>query len=161
MAINGESIKGKAQGLFSGPEGSAAEKTRANQVVVGRPIHCNIGLTLTVNTDATISLLSRIPYGLRVSAAHFTPSASQASAAADGWLFTLKYDDGAGGASTSIASFNTTSAALTAQQTKAMSMTAPVDVPAASRVFVVCDATATAAAANAMAVVFSLTAEET
>lgn len=161
MAINGESIKGKAQGLFSGPEGSAAEKTRANQVVVSRPFHSNIGTTLTVNTDATISLISRLPHAIRVSAAHFTPSASQATAAADGWLFTIKYDDGAGGASTSVATYNTINGALTAQQTKAMTVTAPVDIPAASRLFVVCDATATAAAANAMAVTFSLTCEET
>jgi hypothetical protein len=164
MAINGESIKGKSYGLLSGPEGSAAEKTRAAQVVVGRQLHCNMPGATTANTDASFHLISRLPYAIRVSAAHLAPALAasvQASAAADGWAFTLKYDDGAGGASTSIASFNTTSAALVFGTTRAMTVTAPVDVPAGSRLFVLCDATNTAATANAVALSFSITCEET
>lgn len=159
MAIDGESIKGKAQGLFSGPEGSAAEKTRANQIVVGRVLH--IPFETAANTDKTVGLCD-LPFAIRVKSAKLvTHSGSQASAAADGWAFTLKYDDGAGGSSTSIASLTVTATAITAGTRRTMTQTAPVAVAASSRLFLVCDATNTAATANALVGCVTLDCEET
>lgn len=161
MALDGEKIKGQAVGAFAGNEGSAAEKTRAQQVVVGRPLH--IPVTTTANTDSQHGICS-IPYALKVlGATYVAHTGAQASAAADGWQFTIKYDDGAGGASTAVTSAMTTATVPIVAGTRrsfALTNSAPVTIPAGSRVFVLADATNTAATANAIIGSVSLNCEE-
>ena len=160
MAFTSGGIKGLIQGALGAV--TTAEKTRSDQLAVRRTL---VGTCATAaNTTGNFTLVPGLPNECRIKGARVstTSAAAQASAAADGWLFSLKYDDGAGGASTVCnVTFNTTTAAIGPTLARAMTVASDVTIPANSRLFVLCTATNTAVAANALALSFSLDIEET
>ena len=160
MAFTSGGIKGLIQGALGAV--TSAEKTRADQLGVRRTL---VGSCATaLNTNANFTIIPALFNESRIKAARIstTSAAAQASAAADGWLFSLKYDDGAGGSSTVCnVTFNTTTASIGPTVARAMTVASEVTIPANSRLFVLCTATNTAVNANALAVAFALDLEET
>lgn len=153
--LDGEKVKGAVRGLLAGDQ-DATSKARSDQLAVKRVF--SFPMTLAVNTTQQMTVVPSLDRAIRVTRLRLTANAAQASSS-DGWVFALKYDDGAGGASTSISSYTTNGGALTANQSVAATATV-VDVAAAKRLFLVATATNAAAAANAMGVGFSIEYDE-
>lgn len=163
MAFTSGGIKGLIQGALGAV--TSAEKTRADQLSVRRSIGGVMAKATAVNTAGQVALIPHLPNECRIKSARIQlfGTTTQANAAADGWLFSLKYDDGAGGASTACnVSYNTAgNGGLLGDVAKAMTVASDVTIPANSRLFVLCTPTNTAVQANAVQAAFSLDIEET
>lgn len=153
--LDGEKVRGAVRGLLAGDQ-DATSKARSDQLAVKRFI--SIPMTLAANTSQQLTVVPLLDRAIRVKQLRLTANAAQASSS-DGWVFALKYDDGAGGASTSVTSYSTNGGALTANVSAAATATV-VDVAASKRLFMVATATNAVAAANAMAVGFSIEYDE-
>lgn len=156
--LDGEKVKGAVRGLLSGDQ-DATSKARSDQLAVKRFINM-APLTLSANTSTTATIVPVLDRAIRVTRLRFFTSAAQASSS-DGWTFAVKYDDGAGGASTSTASFTTTGNAIAASNSYSSSATATVvDVAAGKRLFLAATAVNAVAAANAMTITCSVEYDE-
>lgn len=139
-------MRGMARGLFGGSEDSTSA-ARADQFSVSRFQGGCALITVSANTTSSqVTINPRLDRAMRVKALRVVSTAAQ-GASTDGWTIALKYDDGAGGASTSTLS-TVPGTAIVANQTFS-STTAPVDVAAAKRLFLIATPTNAAAAANA------------
>lgn len=154
--LDGEKVKGAVRGLLSGDQ-DATSKARSDQLAVKRFINM-APLALSANTSTTATIVPVLDRAIRVTRLRFFTSAAQASSS-DGWTFAVKYDDGAGGASTSTASFTTTGNAIAASNSYSSSATV-VDVAAGKRLFLAATAVNAVAAANAMTITCSVEYDE-
>lgn len=154
--LDGEKVKGAVRGVLSGDQ-DATSKARSDQFAVKRFVTV-APLALTANTSTTATIVPVLDRAIRVTQLRFFTSAAQASSS-DGWTFAVKYDDGAGGASTSTASFTTTGNAIAASNSYSSSATV-VDVAAGKRLFLAATAVHAVAAANAMTITCSVEYDE-
>lgn len=154
--LDGEKVKGAVRGLLAGDQ-DATSKARSDQLAVKRFV-THHPFALTANTSTTQTIIPVLDRAIRVTRLRIFTSAAQASSS-DGWTFAVKYDDGAGGASTSTASFTTTGNALAANNSYSSAATV-VDVAAGKRLFLACTAVNAVAAANAMTITCSIEYDE-
>ena len=155
--LDGEKVKGAVRGVLSGDQ-DATSKARSDQFAVKRFVTLP-PIALTANTSTTQTIIPVLDRAIRVTRLRFFTSAAQASSS-DGWTFAVKYDDGAGGASTSTASFTTTGNAIAANNSYSSAATV-VDVAAGKRLFLAAtEAHAGGAAANAMTITCSVEYDE-
>ena len=158
--LDGEKLRGLVRGLVCGDQ-DATSKTRADNFSVARSLRFTAPTTVA-NTNLALScIVPATDRPIRVTAVKANASAAQASAAADGWTFAVKYDDGAGGTSTNVATFATTAAAIVANNVFSFTVAAPVDIAAGKRLFLVGTAVNTAVAANAMVLTLNINHDET
>ena len=146
MSLTGEKLRGMARGLFGGSEDSTSA-TRADQFSVARfQGGCALITVVANTTSSAVTINPRTDRAMRVKALRVFSTAAQ-GASTDGWTIALKYDDGAGGASTS--TISTVPGTAIAANTSFSSTTAPVDIAAGKRLFLIATPTFVAAAANA------------
>jgi hypothetical protein len=170
MAYSGETIKALAEGQFAA--NSAADKARVDHALVHRTVCVRTGTT-AANTNAMMHLF-RLPTGptsYRVRSAALCSVSGAQAASSDGWLLTLRYDDGTaanGSSVTTNVTYNTSAGALTAPTAsnaaagniRSFTVGNRVDIPAGSRLLLQCTATNAVAAANAIQLDLTIDLEE-
>ncbi len=160
--LDGDRLKGLVRGALA--TNTSTSNNRADQLAVKRwgPT-CQVTLAVNAAFGQT-TINPRLDRPVRVTAIRGCQTAAQATNASDGRTYTVKYDDGAGGASTSVGSFTTIAGtAVTANQAFNFTMTnsAPVDIVAAKRLFLVDTEAHAAVAANAATLFCTIEYEET